>query len=135
MHYGTHPFMVSCKIQVCRNVWKIITGTCFQSHKNDILPYSVYFDEISYGWSLVIKLHCGENRSLTSATEFDLRLLIARTRQPWQKISPIFESLQPLLVINSAKTLLNTLSEDKRLLQELQNTSGLLPHGKVFFQQ
>jgi len=41
---------------------------------------TIYFDEISYGWSLVIKLHCGENRSQIVATELDLWLLIAGTK-------------------------------------------------------
>ena len=45
--------------------------------------YYSNFDEILYGWSLVIKLHCGENHSQIAATEIDLWPLVARTRQPW----------------------------------------------------
>ena len=41
---------------------------------------------------LVVKLHCGENHSRIATTELDLWLLIAGTKQPWRKISPIFEA-------------------------------------------
>jgi len=51
----------------------------------------VYFGKISYGWSSVIKLHCGKNHSQIGATELDLWPLIVATRQPWQKINLIFE--------------------------------------------
>ena len=48
-------------------------------------PLLIYFV-----WSLVIKLHCGQNLSRISASELDLWLFTAGTRQPGQKIGPKF---------------------------------------------
>ena len=59
----------------------------FQSHKDYILPY------ILYGWSLVIKLHCGENhwQIHVAAIELELWLLETGARKLEKKIGPIFE--------------------------------------------
>ena len=40
------------------------------------LHTTVYFNKISFGWSQVIKLHCGENCLRIAAAELDLWSLI-----------------------------------------------------------
>ena len=74
------------------------------------------------------RLKCGENHSRIVAAELDIWPLIAGTRQPWQKMSPIFEVDDSCYSHYSSLTELYTA---KYLIRRQQTTTRASKHKQV----